>query len=330
MTHSISNHAVLESLRWKRFPLLNDGFITLVDQYGDESSIIRAAKCSYGNDKRVDSDSELPSDEKTLLRYLMRHRHTSVFEMAELVFLVRAPIYVFRQWHRHRTFNYNELSGRYTKMIDAMEVVKPEQWRVQSTTNKQGSGVGVPEWPNDWDRDLYAGTTPAEYLTARQQDMHRHATEIYQERLAFGVAKEQARCELPVSNYSECYCKVDMNNLMHFMGLRSDKHAQLEIRVYSDTILHQIVKPLFPTLYRAFIDYRLEALTLTRLDQIVLQEITLPSYSESPRNQLLFDTVVNNLVHWVGTLPVEWLPDKKCRERDECRDKLSRLLGFSE
>jgi thymidylate synthase (FAD) len=321
------SNELLESLRWKKFPVLNDGYICLTDVMGSEKDIIAAARISYGKDARGELGTELASDEKTLLRYLFRNRHNTPFEMAEMKFIIRAPIFVFRQWHRHRTQSYNEYSGRYSVMIDSMETVNPDQWRVQSTTNKQGSGIGEVQWPDDTPFDVYNDEqSAAHYLSSRQRELHEHMTHVYQERLKFGVSKEQARIDLPVSNVSEMYAKCDISNLMHFLSLRSDGHAQVEIRSYADVILYEMVKVLFPNVYQAFIDFRLEAMMLSRLDQLVCREMQKhPGWHfEDQFYRSVFELVVTE------QLPEEWSRGKRCRERDECYEKLGKLLGFIE
>ena len=249
----------------KYFKVLNDGFISLKDYMGSDEDIEQAARISYGKGTRQTSDT------KNLLRYLMRHYHSTPTEMCELKFHIRAPIYVFRQWHRHRTWSYNEYSGRYSEMIDSMEQTK--EWRTQSTSNKQGSSGLVENWPNNESVNTFGiAKTPQEYLSFVEEQYQKNSTTVYQERLKFGVAKEQARKDLPVSNYSEMYAKVDLKNLLHFMSLRSDSHAQLEIREYSN-IICGIVQQLFPITFEAWYDYSFAASTLSRLDKQMINHI---------------------------------------------------------
>src|SRR5579863_6634590 len=213
----------IEELRWKKFQVLDDGFICLVDVMGDDSSVVQAARVSYGvGTKRV-------SDDRTLIRYLMRHRHTTPFEMAEIKFLLRVPMDCWRQWIRHRMASVNEYSTRYSIAIDSAQTTPPDEWRTQAKDNRQGSGETLPiELGNE--------------LTKQERALQDECRRIYQERLERGVAREQARKDLPLSTYTEAYWKIDLHNLLHFLALRMDAHAQQEIRDYSATIGEKIVK----------------------------------------------------------------------------------------
>jgi thymidylate synthase (FAD) len=237
----------LQGLKWKKFPVLDDGFVCLVDVMGDDSSIVQAARVSYG-----DGTTKVNND-RGLIRYLMRHRHSTPFEMAELKFAVRVPMDCWRQWVRHRTANINEYSTRYSEAIDSAAITEAGEWREQSKLNNQGSGGYV---------DLETGKG----LSKREEELLALAREVYKERLTCGVAREQARKDLPLSTYTEAYWKVDLHNLLHFLSLRMDSHAQHEIQQYAKTIGEQIVKPLFPLVWEAFEDYRLDGLFLTKLD----------------------------------------------------------------
>src|ERR1700683_740872 len=167
-----SRAELLEELRWKKFPVLDDGFVCLVDAMGDDGSVVQAARVSYGEGtKRV-------SDDRTLIRYLMRHRHTTPFEMAEIKLLVRVPMDCWRQWIRHRTASVNEYSTRYSVAIDSAQATAPNQWRSQAQNNRQGSGEFLPA-------DL------GERLSAEEQRLQDECRRIYQERLDRGVAREQ-------------------------------------------------------------------------------------------------------------------------------------------
>ncbi|WP_146591696.1 FAD-dependent thymidylate synthase [Posidoniimonas polymericola] len=231
--------------------VLDDGFVRLVDTMGDDSSIVQAARISYGaGTKRV-------SEDRGLIRYLMRNRHSTPFEMCEVKLHVRVPMDAWRQWIRHRTANVNEYSTRYSEAIDAKQKTPAESWRVQSRSNKQGSG------------DCLA-TDSGKLLSSREAELHQLAEEVYQERLAAGVAREQARKDLPLSTYTEAYWKIDLHNLFHFLALRMDDHAQHEIRAYASVIGREIVAKWVPIAWEAFVDYRLEAMHLSRLDQVVI------------------------------------------------------------
>ena len=289
----------LEELRWKKFPVLNDGFVCLVDVMGDDSSVVQAARVSYGEGtKKV-------SDDRTLIRYLLRHRHTTPFEMAEIKLLVRVPMDCWRQWIRHRTASVNEYSTRYSLAIDATQTTSDSEWRTQAESNRQGSGEPLP-------------VELGKELTEQEQEFHDQSRRIYEERIAKGVAREQARKDLPLSTYTEAYWKIDLHNLLHFLSLRMDHHAQYEIRQYATTIGEQIVQPLFPVVWEAFHDYRREAMFLTRLDIEVVQQLTLKAQAteQSPpfsREQFL------------EAQHDSWKQLKRSREREECWQKLLRL-----
>ena len=287
---------LLEELRWKKFPVLDDGFVCLVDVMGDDGSVVQAARVSYGEGtKKV-------SDDRTLIRYLLRHRHTTPFEMAEVKILVRVPMDCWRQWVRHRTANINEYSTRYSLAIDSAQTTPPGQWRTQAKSNRQGSGDPLP---------LELG----EQLTAEEAELQAKIKSVYEARIDKGVAREQARKDLPLATYTEAYWKVDLHNLCHFLSLRMDSHAQLEIREYATTIGTQIIKPLFPVVWEAFEDYRMGSMFLTRLDIGVISRLTAaaavsglaPPFSEDAFLVAQDDT---------------WKKLTRCRERDECRGKL--------
>jgi len=291
---------LINELRWKKFPVLNDGFVCLVDCMGDDASVVQAARVSYGEGtKRV-------SDDRTLVRYLMRHRHTTPFEMAELKFLVRVPMDCWRQWIRHRTASVNEYSTRYSVAIDSMQSTLPDEWRTQAEQNRQGSGAPL----------------PAEVGNQLSEDEHHFqvtARQVYQKRLESGVAREQARKDLPLSTYTEAYWKIDLHNLLHFLALRMDPHAQKEIRDYSRTIGEMIVRPLFPIVWEAFEDYRLTGLFLSRLDIAVMQRLLVRPRPAGAQ----FWTEAD----FLAVQDESWRSLSRSRERDECRMKLE-LLGL--
>ena len=232
------------------FKVLDDGFVRVVDTMGDDSSIVQAARISYGaGTKRV-------SEDRGLIRYLMRNRHSTPFEMCELKLHVRVPMDAWRQWIRHRTANVNEYSTRYSEAIDAKQKTDAEHWRAQSRSNKQGSSD-------------YLAEESGSLLSDREAELHQFADTVYQERLGAGVAREQARKDLPLSTYTEAYWKIDLHNLFHFLALRMDAHAQYEIRSYANVIGNEIVAKWVPIAWEAFVDYKLKAMQLSRLDQEV-------------------------------------------------------------
>ncbi len=293
--------AVLSELRWQKFPVLDDGFVCLVDVMGDDGSIVQAARVSYG------AGTKKVSDDRTLIRYLMRHRHSTPFEMAEIKLLVRVPMDCWRQWIRHRTANVNEYSTRYSLAIDAAQTTPPGEWRTQSESNRQGSEGFL-------DESTGAG------LTESEREFQDSARKLYEQRIEQGVAREQARKDLPLATYTEAYWKIDLHNLLHFLALRMDSHAQLEIRDYATTIGEQIVKPLFPLVWEAFIDYRREGQFLSRLDRGVMQRLLATAAERGlapPFSEELFLEVQDET----------WQNLKRCRERDECAGKL-RSLGM--
>jgi thymidylate synthase (FAD) len=288
--------ALLDSLRWKKLPVLDDGFVALVDCMGDDGSVVQAARVSYGEGTRR------VSDDRQLIRYLLRHAHTTPFEMAELKFLVRVPMDCWRQWIRHRTASVNEYSTRYSLAIDAMQTTTDDEWRSQAATNRQGS-------------DGYVPAAAGHQLTQSEQELQRMARRVYEERLAAGIAREQARKDLPLSTYTEAYWKIDLHNLLHFLALRMDTHAQLEIRRYAETIGREIVAPLFPLVWEAFLDYRVQAMRLTRLDQEVIRRLAARSGSTLPASHAEF----------LAAQDPAWSGLDRCRERDECLGKLVSL-----
>jgi thymidylate synthase (FAD) len=287
---------LVDSLRWQKLPVLDDGFVALVDCMGDDGSVVQAARVSYGEGTRK------VSDDRQLIRYLLRHAHTTPFEMAELKFVVRVPMDCWRQWIRHRTASINEYSTRYSLAIDAMQGTHDDQWRTQAASNRQGSGEPLPP-------------TTGHQHTAAEQELQALARRVYEERLAAGIAREQARKDLPLSTYTEAYWKIDLHNLLHFLALRMDPHAQLEIRRYAETIGHQIVAPLFPLVWEAFLDYRMEAVRLTRLDREVIRRLAASGQVPAQHDAFL------------AAQDPSWQGLDRCRERDECLAKL-RDLGL--
>jgi flavin-dependent thymidylate synthase len=495
----MSTADVLASLRWKKFPVLDDGFVCLVDAMGNDQSVVQAARVSYGEGTRK------VSDDRGLIRYLMRHRHTTPFEMAEIKLLVRVPMDTWRQWIRHRmaclaagtriffdlpggvrrrgnqlypieiaelwrrfqptrnrhrpdkqknplfrrdraramrlrqidedtlrightrvvdvfrngkkgvfrmhladgksieatadhrflfadgwhtlhdatglyehngkavwrdgdyfiyvngqellapvlckrprvaskkisvarlvrieSFQWvgeketydievegphhnfiangivthnsvNEYSTRYSIAIDAAQTTPPDQWRLQAKGNRQGS-EGTLDPPE------------GEKLSGSEREFQRRARELYEERLARGVAREQARKDLPLSTYTEAYWKIDLHNLLHFLSLRMDDHAQWEIRQYAQTIGREIVQPLFPLVWEAFVDYRLEGMHLSRLERELIARL-MKRLAETGRSQATEED-------FLAVQDPTWAGMTRNRERDECRAKLQSL-----
>ena len=241
----------LEAIVGTALPVLDDGFVRLIDYMGDDKAVVQAARVSYGEGTRR------VQDDRALIRYLLRHSHTTPFEMCEIKFHVRAPMDVWRQWIRHRTANVNEYSTRYSVAIDAAQKTAPGAWRLQSVENKQGSAGVLPE-------------SEGQQLSASEEEIQTAARRVYEKRLAMGVAREQARKDLPLSTYTEAYWKIDLHNLLHFLKLRLDARAQEEIREYAVVIGEQIVAKWVPIVWEAFQDFELHDLRLSRIEREVL------------------------------------------------------------
>jgi len=270
-------------LQWQKFPVLDDGYICLVDHMGDDYAIVQAARKSYDKDLKEAGLWQGATDRSTL-RFMMRLGHTSPFEMVEIKFLVRVPMDCWRQWIRHRTANVNEYSTRYTEAIDSKQTTPENEWRLQAANNKQGSDgyldadLGELITPKEamdllFNMDEYqAGSrTPAGHVLSNEESVfHEMANKLYQLRLKFGIAKEQARKDLPLSTYTEAYWKCDLHNIFNFLRLRMDSHAQLEIRTYANA-MYEIVKQLCPVACEAFEDYVLHAKKFSRMEMETLK-----------------------------------------------------------
>ncbi|HTT35135.1 MAG TPA: FAD-dependent thymidylate synthase [Thermoplasmata archaeon] len=236
-----------------RHPVLSHGFVVLVDYMGNDAAIVQAARVSYGQGTRSFRD------DRALVRYLLRHRHTTPFEMVELKFLVRLPIYVARQWIRHRAASVNEFSARYSVMPDEFDVPAPDDVRRQSTRNRQGRGDPLPP-------DV------VEAFRGDVERIHRDAYAAYLKALEAGVARETARIVLPLAYYTEWYWKSDLHNLLHFLALRLDPHAQEEIRRYAAEIA-RIAQVVCPVALEAFEEFTREGIQLGRREQVALKAI---------------------------------------------------------
>jgi thymidylate synthase (FAD) len=240
----------LEALIGDTMPVLDHGFVRVIDYMGDDAAIVQAARVSYGaGTKSVQEDAGL-------IRYLMRHRHTTPFEMCEIKFHVKLPIFVARQWIRHRTANVNELSARYSVLDNEFYIPAPEHLAAQAENNRQGRG------------EVLDANHAAMVLDVLRDDAARNYS--HYERMLTGqgyptrqgVARELARMNLTLNTYTEWYWKTDLHNLFGFLALRADPHAQYEIRVYADVILG-MVEAWVPVACQAFRDYRLGAVTLS-------------------------------------------------------------------
>ena len=226
------------------------GFVRLLDVMGDDEEVENAARISYGDGTRKVSQT------RNLIRYLMRHKHTSPFEMCEVKFHIKLPIFIMRQLVRHRTANINEYSGRYSVMSDEFYLPQGDYLAKQSTTNNQGRDEVLPN----------KGSLQFEF-----NRVYDNAQVSYQNLLKEDLARELARILLPVANYTECIWKMDLNNFFHFVKLRSDSHAQREIRDYSDA-MYELVKPYFPLCCEAFEDYVRDAVTFSKQEMELIKE----------------------------------------------------------
>ena len=255
----------MEALLYEPVPVLDHGFIRVVDYMGDDASIVQAARVSYGaGTKKVREDAGL-------INYLMRHRHTSPFEMCEIKLHVKLPIFVARQWVRHRVANLNEVSGRYSILDREFYIPDPQNLAAQSSSNRQGRGDVL-------------GAAEAQRVLAMLRDDAARSYEHYEEMLnedaagqvkdadRSGLARELARMNLPVNLYTQWYWKIDLHNLLHFLNLRGDAHAQYEIRVYAQALL-EVVKQWVPLTHAAFIDYRQGAYELSAKSLVVVQRL---------------------------------------------------------
>ncbi len=236
--------AAMDKLIGVELKVLDHGFIRVVDYMGDDSAIVQAARVSYG------SGTKSLREDAALIRYLLRHGHTTPFEMCELKLHVKMPIFVARQWVRHRTANINEYSGRYS-ILDK-EFYVPEELGVQSQTNKQG-------------RDSPASAVGSEEYVSKIKDISGRAYANYKSLLNDdkGLARELARVVLPVNFYTQWYWKIDLHNLLRFLFLRSHSHAQYEIRVYAQKIIDEVLPKWVPTVTKAFKEYQQGAVSLS-------------------------------------------------------------------
>ena len=231
---------------------LDKGFVRLVDSMGGDDAIVQAARVSYGQ------GTSKVSQDRGLIRYLMRHRHTTPFEMVEFKFHCKMPIFVARQWVRHRTANINEYSLRYSEARDEFYYPEPENIQFQSALNKQGRSGEVPPELKQKVLDYF------------HENSERSFT-MYQDLNEAGVARELIRSLLPVNIYTEWYWKNDLHNLLHFIGLRSDSHAQYEIRVFSDAMAHY-VKEKAPFAWEAYQDYVVHGMRFSKIEKGLLEK----------------------------------------------------------
>jgi thymidylate synthase (FAD) len=246
----------LEEILYQAIPVLDHGIVRVIDYMGDDNAVVQAARVSYGRGtKKV-------SEDQGLIHYLMRHRHSTPFEMCEIKFHVKMPIFVARQWIRHRTANVNEYSARYSILDREFYIPAPEHLAAQSASNRQGRG------------NVLEGAEAQRVLDLLKQDStqaYDHYVEMLNETetgeaidpARSGLARELARMNLSLNFYTQWYWKIDLHNLMHFLSLRADPHAQYEIRVYAEAML-DVLKRWVPLTYEAFVQHRLGAVTLSK------------------------------------------------------------------
>ncbi len=239
----------LEEILFAAMPVLDRGFVRVVDYFGDDGAVVQAARVSYGKGTRK------ISTDRGLVRYLMRHRHTTPFEMCEIKLHVKLPIFVARQWIRHRTANVNEYSARYSILDREFYVPGPDELGAQSTSNRQGRDDGLPAAEAKATIAEIAALSDSAYKIYETLLNETEAGETIDAERA-GLARELARMVLPTNYYTQWYWKIDLHNLLHFLSLRADPHAQYEIRAYADAIC-EIVKKWVPFTWEAFEDYRL-------------------------------------------------------------------------
>jgi thymidylate synthase (FAD) len=245
----------LEEILYQPLPVLDHGFVRVIDYMGDDAAVVQAARVSYGKGTRK------VSEDRGLIHYLLRHRHTTPFEMCEIKYHVKLPIFVARQWIRHRTANVNEYSARYSILDREFYLPAPEQLAAQSASNRQGRG------------DLLEGKQAARVLDLLREDASRsydHYEEMLNERAdgtvidegREGLARELARMNLTLGFYTQWYWKTDLHNLLHFLALRADPHAQYEIRVYAETMIES-VRRWVPLVHEAFAEHVLGGVKLS-------------------------------------------------------------------
>ena len=255
----------LEKILYEAMPVLDHGFVRVVDYMGDDTSIVQSARVSYGKGtKKVSTDSGL-------IKYLMRHRHSTPFEMCEIKYHIKLPIFIARQWIRHRTANVNEYSARYSIMDKEFYVPSKENLAAQSTINRQGRG------------NLINGTQADSILKILKEDAERnyqHYEEMLNEKFdgsiidekKQGLARELARMNLTLNSYTQWYWKTDLLNLLNFLALRADSHAQFEIREYANVMM-DTVRKWVPTTYEAFVDYRVGGMEISSKGKTIIQKM---------------------------------------------------------
>jgi len=247
----------LEEILFLPHEVLDHGFVRLVDYMGDDAAIVQAARVSYG------AGTKTANTDRGLIRYLIRHWHTTPFEMCEIKFHIKLPIFIARQWIRHRTANVNEYSARYSIMDKEFYIPKAEHIAPQSSQNHQGrSGDALSVSDAEQVMDILRNDAEQCYGNYQEMMNERADGSVVDERKA-GVARELARMNLTLNTYTQWYWKIDLHNLFHFLFLRADSHAQYEIREYADVML-DMVRRWVPNAYEAFMDYRVGGMHISR------------------------------------------------------------------
>ena len=239
----------LEAVLYQPIEVLDHGFVRVIDYMGDDSSVVQSARVSYGKGtKKISND-------KGLIKYLMRHRHSTPFEMCEIKFHIKLPIFIARQWIRHRTANVNEYSARYSILDKEFYIPSAENLAAQSQINNQGRGDALTD--DEASNVIQILKNDAEQTYANYETLlNENSSGGVLDESKSGIARELARMNLTLNTYTQWYWKIDLNNLLHFLALRADDHAQYEIRVYADVML-DLVKKWVPLTYEAFEDYRM-------------------------------------------------------------------------
>ena len=255
----------LEEILYQPIPVLDHGFVRVIDYMGDDGAVVQAARVSYGRGTRQ------VSEDAGLIRYLMRHRHSTPFEMCEIKFHVKLPIFVARQWIRHRTANVNEYSARYSVLDREFYLPSLDQLCAQASSNRQGRGD--PLAPADAARVLSLLKTDAETAYAHYEEMlNERGDGSPEDPERTGLARELARINLSLNYYTQWYWKIDLHNLLHFLSLRADGHAQYEIRVYAEAMM-EVVKRWLPQVHAAFLEYRLGGAQLSATGLAVVRRL---------------------------------------------------------
>ena len=255
----------LEKILYEALPALDHGFVRVVDYMGDDTSIVQSARVSYGKGtKQVSTD-------KGLIKYLMRHWHSTPFEMCEIKYHIKLPIFIARQWIRHRTANVNEYSARYSILDKEFYLPEPEYLAAQSQINRQGRGNALKGEQAKKVLDLLKGDAEQTYKNYETMLNERYDGSVIDENKT-GLARELARMNLTLNTYTQWYWKTDLLNLMNFLRLRADSHAQYEIRAYADAML-DTVKKWVPITYEAFLDYRVGGTEVSSKGKAVIQKL---------------------------------------------------------